>query len=39
MRSTHHPPWLYLPSAAVLITHEIDSAYWHEWELPSAEIR
>ncbi len=25
--------WLYLMNAAVLITHEIDSAYWNEWEL------
>jgi len=25
--------WLYLLNAAVLITHEIDSAYWHEWVL------
>ena len=25
--------WLYLLNACVLITHEIDSAYWHEWEL------
>ena len=25
--------WLYLLNASVLITHEIDSAYWHEWEL------
>lgn len=25
--------WLYLLNAAVLITHEIDSAYWHEWQL------
>lgn len=25
--------WLYLMNAAVLITHEIDSAYWQEWEL------
>ena len=25
--------WLYLLNAAVLITHEIDSAYWHEGEL------
>jgi hypothetical protein len=24
---------LYLLNAAVLITHEIDSAYWHEWDL------
>ena len=26
-------PWLYLLGATVLITHEIDSAYWHEWKL------
>jgi hypothetical protein len=25
--------WLYVLNAAVLITHEIDSAYWNEWEL------
>ncbi len=25
--------WLYLSNAAVLLTHEIDSAYWREWEL------
>jgi len=25
--------WLYLLNAAVLITHEIDSSYWREWEL------
>lgn len=25
--------WLYLINAVVLITHEIDSAYWREWEL------
>jgi hypothetical protein len=25
--------WLYLLNASVLITHEIDSAYWQEWEL------
>lgn len=24
---------LYLLNAAILFTHEIDSAYWHEWEL------
>jgi hypothetical protein len=24
---------LYMWNAVVLITHEIDSAYWHEWEL------
>ncbi len=33
MRSTPTLLWLYLLNAAVLITHEIDSAYWHEWEL------
>jgi len=25
--------WLYLIDATLLITHEIDSAYWKEWEL------
>ncbi len=25
--------WLYLLNASVLITHEIDSAYWREWDL------
>jgi hypothetical protein len=25
--------WLNLINAAVLATHEIDSAYWHEWTL------
>lgn len=25
--------WLYLGNAALLITHEIDSAYWQEWRL------
>lgn len=25
--------WVYMANAAVLITHEIDSAYWHEWTL------
>ena len=25
--------WLYLVNAVLLITHEIDSAYWKEWEL------
>jgi len=24
---------LYLANAALLIAHEIDSAYWHEWDL------
>ncbi|MBU0574092.1 MAG: DUF6713 family protein [Candidatus Margulisiibacteriota bacterium] len=25
--------WLYLINASLLICHEIDSAYWKEWEL------
>ena len=25
--------WLYLADAVLLITHEIDSAYWKEWNL------
>jgi hypothetical protein len=25
--------WLYLINATLLINHEIDSAYWREWEL------
>jgi hypothetical protein len=25
--------WLYLINASLLIAHEIDSAYWKEWEL------
>lgn len=25
--------WLYLVNAVLLINHEIDSAYWQEWEL------
>lgn len=25
--------WLYLLNAVLLINHEIDSAYWKEWEL------
>jgi hypothetical protein len=25
--------WLYALNAALLVAHEIDSAYWHEWEL------
>jgi len=25
--------WLYLVNAVLLITHEIDSAFWKEWEL------
>ncbi|MFZ5523103.1 MAG: DUF6713 family protein [Pseudomonadota bacterium] len=33
MQTTPLLLWLYLLNAAVLLTHEIDSAYWHEWEL------
>jgi hypothetical protein len=25
--------WAYILNAAIIITHEIDSAYWKEWEL------
>ena len=25
--------WLYLTNSVLLINHEIDSAYWQEWEL------
>lgn len=25
--------WLYLTNATILIVHEIDSAYWKEWDL------
>jgi hypothetical protein len=25
--------WIYLLNTVVLIIHEIDSAYWKEWEL------
>jgi len=25
--------WLYLVNTAVLLTHQIDAAYWHEWDL------
>ena len=25
--------WLYLSNSVLLINHEIDSAYWNEWEL------
>ncbi len=25
--------WLYLANATLIISHEIDSAYWREWEL------
>ncbi len=25
--------WLYIANATLLITHEIDSAFWREWEI------
>lgn len=25
--------WLFLSNATVLLTHQIDAAYWHEWEM------
>ena len=25
--------WLYLVNSVLLINHEIESAYWHEWKL------
>ena len=25
--------WIYLANAVLLITHEIDSAYWQEWKM------
>ncbi len=31
--------WLYLINSALLITHEIDSAYWKEWNLFRAMVR
>lgn len=31
--SRHLAANLYLGNSVVLMTHEIDSAYWHEWEL------
>ncbi len=26
-------PWVFMANATVLITHQIDAAFWHEWEL------
>jgi hypothetical protein len=31
IRQVHN--WLYSANATVLIAHQIDAAYWHEWEL------
>jgi hypothetical protein len=33
MRQNSWPAHLYLLNATLLITHEIDSAFWKEWEL------
>lgn len=31
LRQVHD--WLYLVNATVLVMHQIDAAYWHEWRL------
>ena len=31
--------WVYLINAVILITHEIDSAYWQEWKLINPNIK
>ena len=33
MKNKELAAMLYFANAVVLITHEIDSAYWHEWNL------
>jgi hypothetical protein len=30
---------LYLANASVLLTHQIDAAYWHEWAVRRARRR
>lgn len=25
--------WIYIANLALLATHEVDSAFWHEWRL------
>jgi hypothetical protein len=32
-RSPETAAWLYLTNTVLLTVHEIDSAYWHEWQL------
>lgn len=32
-RSPNAAGWLYLANTVLLTVHEIDAAYWHEWEL------
>jgi hypothetical protein len=33
MTNTSRLHWLFLANATVLITHQIDAAFWHEWDL------
>jgi len=33
MKGSDRLAWLYLLNATLLICHEIDSAFWHEWRL------
>ncbi len=33
MQLSHRMQAVFLINAAVLVTHQIDAAYWHEWEL------
>ncbi|GLR12169.1 hypothetical protein GCM10007907_09590 [Chitinimonas prasina] len=33
MSPQSHLRWLFLANATVLVTHQIDAAYWREWEL------
>lgn len=30
--------WLYLINATLIINHEIDAAYWHEWKLIKSKM-
>ncbi len=32
-RTTNQATWLYIVNAGLLTTHEVDSAFWHEWTL------
>lgn len=33
MPNTSIAVWLYLANATILVTHQIDASFWHEWEL------
>ncbi len=33
MATNPRPNWLFLANATMLVTHQIDAAFWHEWEL------